>query len=325
MKNITRVARLGTVVPEIDLVGLFAGVEGEIDLYYGRIGHGKTYSATSDALDDVMQGNIVWVNWKIEWQGFDERSSFKHLFFKTVFNHKMFFNFPSTNLKQYEISDSWAVKQGFPAFIDWLEAQTDCIIYADEGHVLLDSYKGIGMDMKHRVAILHTRHKNRSIKIITQRPTAIHVSARANVNRFYKCEKRMSWPWLIFKRSEYQDLKSETVDESVEPISTKVYFARKEILNAYDTHYLRAGIPVSNKVEFEAYELSFLERLFALIGAVFPKLMVYVEKPIKTNVGGITPLLGGNTEVRPSGKPPLGEVLPKRGGGGSDRLDKELT
>jgi len=34
-----------------ELLDLFEPDEGSVNMYYGRIGHGKTYSATSDILD----------------------------------------------------------------------------------------------------------------------------------------------------------------------------------------------------------------------------------------------------------------------------------
>lgn len=310
---------LGTRVDSVDLVALFGTVEGDIRLYYGRIGHGKTYSATADCLSFLMRGNVCWVNWDVKWSGFDERSSFAHVFFKTVFFKSDFYVFPSSNLKRYVIDDRWA--QGYeldlnglpfpsrcspkpdgtfwPDFISWFDYQTDCYIFADEGHVLLDSYKTITMDMRHRTAVLHTRHKNRTICIITQRPTAIHVSARANVNRFYKCEKKMSWPFLVFKRTEFDELKSETVDELSKPVSTRVYFASKKVLDAYDTHYIRAGVPISNVVHFDAYHLTFSERLLAIVGIVKPSFMYYPEKAAE-----------GSVAVRPRGYKPLGDTLP---------------
>lgn len=77
----------------------------------------------------------------------------------------------------------------------------------------------------------------------------------------------MSWPFLIFVREEFQDMVNETVDEA-EAISTKVYFAKKKVLNAYNSRYLRGGIPRSQEVFFDAFDLSFKERFQALFRAL---------------------------------------------------------
>jgi len=53
-------------------------------------------------------------------------------------------------------------------------------------------------------------------------------------------------------------------------IRSRTYFANKKVLNAYDTKYLRAGIPRSQEVYFKAYDLTFFDRLFALFGMYRP-------------------------------------------------------
>ena len=77
----------------------------------------------------------------------------------------------------------------------------------------------------------------------------------------------MEWPWLMFKRTEYQDMKNDDVADGVEdePISVKKYFAKRRVMEAYDTHYLRAGLATSQKVYFEAYKFNFFERTAIMI------------------------------------------------------------
>jgi hypothetical protein len=89
---------------------------------------------------------------------------------------------------------------------------------------------------------------------------------RANVNVFYKCEKLWQWGDILrFKRTEFQDMKEETVDENENNvISEKWYWGKKRIFDAYDTHYLRGGLEASQKVEFQAYDVKFLTR-FAML------------------------------------------------------------
>jgi len=279
----TKIDTLGTRIPSVDLLGLFEAEEGAINLYYGGFGSGKTYGATADVFSDLMNGSVVYVNWDIKYDGFDERKSFRHVFWKTLFFKDVFYKFPKDNLKRYKISDDWARMQEkadgsfYRDFWEWFRSRTDCVVYADEGYVLLDSYRGIKVSLEDRVSVLSTRHINRTINIVSQRPEAVHVSARGNVNRFYKFEKKMKWP-LIFKRTEFQALKNDTVDEDPEKIvSVKTYFARKYILDAYDSRYLRAGIPVSQKVQFEASRLTTVEKLLALIAIFIPSLLDRVQ------------------------------------------------
>jgi len=149
--------------------------------------------------------------------------------------------------------------------IKFLGSLTDCEVFVDEGQWIFDSYKGTDFSVEKRKLILHTRHFNRSLNIISQRTQALHVTARGQVNRFFKCEKKMSWPFLIFKRTEYQDMKENDVDEESEPVSVKTYFANQRVLAAYNSKYMRAGVPKSQNVQFEAYDFSFIGRLSLLL------------------------------------------------------------
>lgn len=256
-------------IPKEDLVDVFEAGEGSINFYYGRIGSGKTYNATADILDLLSWGRVVYCNWKINWDGFDERESFIHIFFKTLFGRKIFFLLPKQNLHYFSQDDQSTWKVGFKQFTDFIEflnALTDCDIFIDEGQWVLDSYEGNKFSVGKRRLLLHTRHLNRSINIISQRTQAVQVSARGQVNRFFKCETRMRWPFLIFRRIEFQDMKDNDVDESVEPISVKTYFANKKVMSAYDTKYLRAGVPKSQEVYFKAFQYSLSGKLKLLKG-----------------------------------------------------------
>jgi len=245
-----------------ELIDLFEPNEGTINFYYGRIGQGKTYAATADILELLSQGRVVYANWKINYKGFDERESFIHVFFKTLFFRKDFYFFPEQNLRYFSPDD---------VTIEWLNSLTDCEIFIDEGQWLLDSYEGNKFSKEKRRLLLHTRHLNRSLNIISQRTQAVQVSARGQVNRFFKCEKKMEWPFLVFKRTEFQDMKDNDVDESETSIvSEKTYFASKRVMDAYDTKYLRAGIPRSQEVYFEAYRYTTIGRLKLFLNYLNP-------------------------------------------------------
>jgi hypothetical protein len=286
----------GKRVHEVELLDVFPSSEGMICQYYGRIGSGKTYAATYDILDLLRRGKVVYVNWKINYQGYDERSSFFRVATSLVFPWiRRFYFFPKENLKNFEISNEWAVKQGFIDFDDWVKSITDAYMFADEGHVWFDSYVGTRIPMERRNIALHTRHFNRTICIITQRPTAIHVTMRANVNIFYKCEKIWQWGNILrFKRSEFQDLLNESVDESEEAlISTKFYWGKKKVFNAYDTKYLRGTQKISQKVAFEAYNLGIIDKIKALFSHVIRK-KIHTGNPQETSLNNAPMLLLGH-------------------------------
>jgi len=253
------VNNLGQLVDKKELLDLFEPAEGSVNMYYGRIGNGKTYSATADILELLSHGRVVYCNWHIDYKGFDERNSFKTLFFKFFFMRNLHFVFPKENLHYFSPDD---------VTIEFLSSLNDCEIFIDEGQWLFDSYEGVQFSKEKRKLILHTRHLNRSLNIISQRTQAIQVSARGQVNRFYKCEKKMQWPFLIFRRYEYQDMSQNDVDESEESlVSVKTYFARKDVLMAYDSKYLRQGVKKSQEVYFNAYRLTFLQRFKSLCNA----------------------------------------------------------
>lgn len=249
------------IVDKQELLDLFLPKDASVNLYYGRIGNGKTYSATADILDLLRKGRVVYCNWHIDFSGFDERKSFIHVLFKFVFGRKRFFSFPPENLKYFSPDD---------VDIEFLSKLTDCDVFVDEGQWIFDSYEGTKFSKEKRRLILHTRHLNRSLNIITQRTQAIQVSARGQVNRFYKCEKVMSWPFLIFRRTEFEEMKDNDVDELSEPVSKKVYFANKQVMEAYNSKYLRAGFERSQEVYFEAWDYTFLGRCKLLINFLVP-------------------------------------------------------
>jgi len=245
--------QIGKKVADIELLDLFQAAEGEITQRYGRIGQGKTYGAVVDILDELSLGHVVYTNFHLNFNGFDQRKSIIYLIGGILFPwKKRYFNFPKENLHFIAVDADFVTNFG---------KLTDCSVYLDEGHVVFDSYEMAKMSMEKRVSVLHTRHFDRSIHIISQRPTAVHRMMRANVNRFYKYEKLVHFGnFILFRRTEYQDMTDETVDEA-QPVSTKLYIGSKKIMYMYDSKYLRGDTPDSQKVSFEAYDVSFFQKL----------------------------------------------------------------
>lgn len=240
---------------EVDMFDIIPPDEGSMNQYYGRIGEGKTYAGTADAIDDLNRGQVVYTSWHIAWDGLDEREYLRYRFLYWLGIKKFFWKFPKDNWHFIDINRA--------DIVEFIGSLTDCIIYLDEGHLVLDSYITTKMSREDRATVLHTRHYDRTINVLSQRPTAIHVVVRANVNRFFKLEKifdvRLFWKknWRIvrFRKTEFQDTGADDKpDEAreVDPetgkekgykfaVSEKHYLSRKRIRNAYDTKYLRGG------------------------------------------------------------------------------------
>ncbi len=258
-KNIKN--EIGQEILKDDLINIFQASEGSINMYYGLIGNGKTYNATADIHELLKQGKVVYCNWIIEVNDFDDRENFFILFWNLIFFRKIFYKIPCEKNLHYFSPENFNSKG---ELVDWLSKLNDCHIFFDEGQDIFDSYEGTQFSKAKRRLILHTRHFHRVLNIISQRPTAIQVSARGNVNRFYKCKKVLTFPWIRFARIEFQEMKGETVDETVKPISIKTYWGKKTIFNSYNTNYLSQGIPKSQEVFFTAFILNTKEKFLAI-------------------------------------------------------------
>lgn len=252
----------------VDLSEFFTPAEGTIELIYGHVRNGKTYDATRTALRLLNKGAAVYSNYPIVWHGRDDSRNPLRLFLSLLWPGR----FPlrrlsPANLHYYQISDAWAQTQidekgnTYRDFWAWFASRTDCIFFADEGHVLLDSYRKTYVSMEERTAVLSTGHYNRTIIIISQRPTAIQVSARGNVNIFWKCEKVLHIGSLIlFRRTQFQDMVMDNVDET-KPLSKTYYFLNSRIARAYDSKYLRAGLGRSQPTLGQITRANWIERV----------------------------------------------------------------
>jgi len=85
-------------IEEINLINLFKPDDGEINLYYGRIGQGKTYGGTHDAYEDLIRGKVVYTNWRMNFTGVDQRDSILFLIGGILFPWRnKYYKFPKEN------------------------------------------------------------------------------------------------------------------------------------------------------------------------------------------------------------------------------------
>jgi hypothetical protein len=265
----------------LDLIGVQAGFLAQI---YGKIKNGKTYLATVMAMETVRQGQVVYVNWPIVWDGYDERKIWHKKLLGVLGLKKTFRKYPQSNLHFADLSNLDNVKiDDEPTgknFYDWFAGLTSCTCFFDEGHIYYDSYLALKMDMSKRLAILETAHYDRSVYIISQRASAIHAVLRGNVNIFYKCEKiREPFLWLKakFRRVEFQETANdekpnEERETIVDPETGKreygdylwaesivSYTGNKKIYNAYNSKYRRLGHKESQDNNAEIYTVKWRE------------------------------------------------------------------
>jgi len=243
----------------IDLMDFFPHEEAGLYQIFGRVGNGKTYLATQMVLDRLKNGRVVYTNWPINWDGYDETKDKKSLLLG-VLGRKQFLDIKKTNLKEIKIDEH---------FVDNLEKLTDCDVFLDEGHVVFDSYEMAKMSIQKRKAVLHTRHFDRSIYVISQRFTAIHPTVRDNVNAYFECKKVFQWgSFIIFKRTELDTIDGKLDMEN--PIDKKLYIGKQEVFNAYNTKYLRYDLKSSQIPDFDIIEMSRGDSLRALWRALRP-------------------------------------------------------
>jgi len=258
-----------------ELVDLFRAQEGEVYQLIGKVGQGKTYLGTSLALEFLKEGKVVYTSWELILpEYFDERQSAGHLFWRLLFNKKRFYKFDfRENWKYIDIER--------PDLIEFLDGLTDCVVMLDEGQDVFDA-RG-GMDRPARKVITRTRHMGKTLYIISQRAQAVDVTARANVTFFLKCVKTRAWFWPF--KWYFKVYQTEEMDDQNYPIweermpNGKLWraalvrkeFARDEVYDTYNSWYLRQGKPKSQEVRFEAYDLTFSEKLEALMTLMFSK------------------------------------------------------
>jgi len=281
--------KIGEQIQVVDIFDLLPPVEGEINIYYGRIGSGKTSAGTKNIFNELKKGRIVYSNWKIDWNGYDQRNSWLYILLGTLGLKREFFYYPPTNLHFWNFVKQEIDGKPCPSFIDQLSKMTDCSIHLDEGHIPFDSYEATRMSEKKRSAVFATRHFDRSLTIYTQRANSVHVNLRGNSNRFFKCEKIYDFKilkkrFILFQVTEFQDLtamggvdetrlkdeKGNETGDYLHAVSQIRYWGTKKLFTSFDSKYLREGTERSQTNYAELFKLKYGE-IFKLIANKFKK------------------------------------------------------
>jgi len=65
--------------------------------------------------------------------------------------------------------------------------------------------------------------------------------------------------------TEFQEMRDESVDEE-KPLRTRFYIGRKRIFNAFDSKYMRRGMPNRYPSQMKVYKISYFERVGLFFG-----------------------------------------------------------
>ena len=257
------------VIDIAPLVDVFQAQEGDVEHIVGKTGNGKTYEGTRRALELLKEGRVVYTTWHLNLPDyFDEREHWPSLIWKTLFFRRHFYRFDyKENWRHLDIDR--------PDLANFLANLTDCVVFLDEGQDIFDSHSRITQE--NRKIITRTRHVHKKLIIISQRAQAVDINARANVTYYYMCVKTWAWFWPF--ATYFKVYRTEELDNGNLPIWEDVradwhadlwhsHFARSEVYDAYNSWYLRAGIPKSQDVNFEAYELNTFEKVMAMFQRV---------------------------------------------------------
>lgn len=252
-----------------DLVDVFEAQEGEVQQIIGKTGNGKTYEATRRALNYLKQGYTVYTTWQLILPDYyDERQNKEMVLWRLLGFKKTFYKF---NLRK-----NWKFLDiDRPDLIQFVASLTDCIVMLDEGQDIFDSRER--MQKSSRKTITRTRHMHKTLIIISQRAQAVDVTARANVTFFYKCVKGYAWFWPF--KPYFKVYRTEEMDQQNFPIWEELStgwqapiwhsgFANQEVYDSYNSWYLRAGIPRSQELDFEAYNLSTWDKIKILFSSL---------------------------------------------------------
>lgn len=269
---------------------LFKPVEGKNAVYYGKTRNGKTRTATADILELLKRGEVVYANWAINFEGFDERDDFRIRMVNFFFGRTKFFVYHKENF--HYISPDELIEGNGVINVKFLDRLVGVHLFIDEGQWLFNSMEKYNPNDEEIVAkarlILHGGHYCRTLNVITQRPQNINKNIRSQINIWYRCVKRLDFGnFMIFQRWEIEDMKD---DLPVETISKhdregklirdipngicKNYYVNKKhdpVFKAYNTHAMRGADSIVVRPDFDVYETTKLDRLAMLMGRYWPR------------------------------------------------------
>lgn len=186
-----------------------------ITMHTGRPGTGKTYSLTRDVLKALNNGWIVYANYKIFWNGYEEKKTLWKKLLMFIGLKKEWKKYPSSNLKRWrKLSDLINVEDG--------------IIAMDEAHIYMRSrnWEKLPEEWERKLA----QHRKDGLHIwgTAQDIKRIDTIFRELVDYWFIYESGFGY----FKRWEF-NIDNDKAKRF--PMSKKFIWKRKKFYNAYDT------------------------------------------------------------------------------------------
>lgn len=242
-------------------------VEGAIDLIFGQFGGGKSYLAVRLMLRELIRGVPVYSSFPIDFKGYDERGSKFKLFLGLIGLKRRYKVVPKENFHHITYEELMSDR-----FVEHLSELMECVVVVDEAYAarLFDSYRKTNLSVEARMAVYATRHFDRRFIIVAQRPNSIHVSSRAMVNRFYKCDQPIRFLYYLFGLrlftiTEYQEMKDETIDDT-KPLRTQIIFGKKKIFKMYNSKFMRGDRPNNHPSKMQEYSIKDIEIIKIMFG-----------------------------------------------------------
>lgn len=246
-----------------EIYDVFQPVEGLNNVYFGKVRNGKTYAATADILDLLERGEVVFANWKINFEDFDQRRIFGIVLIKTVFNKDVFYVFKKSNFHYMNVTDDQS--EDFMSVKEMHEV-VGAHFFIDEGQWLFNSHSRKD-DIDSRHLIMEGGHYCRTLNVITQRPSNIYVDIRSQVHIWYECEKVFQFgSFTRFVRWEIQEMKNDLpYKDPDKKCPSKAYWASSRVFNVYETHAMRSPSAKLMVPDFDVYIVTFPQKILLLV------------------------------------------------------------
>jgi len=271
------------------LLEAFQPQEGVNAVYYGKVRNGKTRTATADILGLLERGEVVYANWTVKFDGFDERFSMRHLFWKTFGFRKLFFSYGANNFHYIDRDELISGIGSGESNVNYLNKLVGVHVFIDEGQWVLPSQdRSWDADTVAKMKlVLHGGHYCRTLNIITQRASNISKTTRSQIHFWYRCVKKFDILGVIlFQRWEIEDMKEDMpVEMELDEKGRKkkicgrrsnywVWKRNDRVFKAYDTHAMRGEDAIVPKREIEAYELNLRHRIGLFLWLFMQKLRI---------------------------------------------------
>lgn len=217
-----------------------------IKAYIGKMRSGKTYKMTQDVLNLLDKGEVVYVNYAINWNPDREVPSMLQVLQRMNFLDIV--RYPKENLKVFR---SW----------EDVKDVGNCTVALDEGWLYFDSYQKLSKDMRRR--LMQSGKRRMDLLYTTQRPMQADINLRWATDEFILC-KMINIPFLppyfIQRHLELYDNNEQAMINYEEPLRITREWANKKVMNAYDTLYEIYETEDDRILHEKKFELSEKER-----------------------------------------------------------------